>query len=70
MLCKNHIEKRNFSFLLGRKFFVKSRLFLSFYCNTEKGQYTGWVKKVVRLGSTTHGLSLRDLEEYTNPIDP
>lgn len=55
MLCQIRIEKSNISFLLkiGKKhFFVKSRLLISFYSNTEgKGQYTGWVEEVVILGS-------------------
>nr|ANV27850.1 hypothetical protein [Salix suchowensis] len=69
MLCQIRIEKRNLSFLigiLGRTFFIKSRLLITFYSNIErKGQYTGWVEKVVILGPT-HDPKLRDIKEYTS----
>ena len=69
MLCQIRIEKRKISFLLGilgRTFFVKSRLLITFYSNKErKGQYTGWVEEVVILGPT-HDPKLRDIKEYTS----
>ena len=69
MLCQIRIEKRNLSFLLGilgRTFFIKSRLLITFYSNIErKGQYTGWVEEVVILGPT-HAPKLRDIKEYTS----
>lgn len=43
-------------------FFVKSRLIISLYSNTEqKGRYTGWVERVVILGSI-HDPKLMDLK--------
>lgn len=68
-MCQIRIEKRNLSFLigiLGRTFFRKSRLLITFYSNIErKGQYTGWVEEVVILGPT-HDPKLRDIKEYTS----
>ena len=53
MLCQIRIEKKKkYLFSPIDHFFVKSRLLtnnkLSFYSNTKrKGQYTGWVERVV-----------------------
>lgn len=73
MLCQIRIEKRKISFLLGilgRTFFGQSHLLITFYSNIErKGQYTGGVEEIVILGPT-HDPKLRDIKEYTNPIDP